>query len=58
MADTNGMRRRSVTVNDGQAANKILVSQTFTITVNPVNDAPTLNALSAVNVSRMLPRRP
>ena len=50
VANANGTATITVTVNDGQAANN-LVSQTFTITVNPVNDAPTLNALSAVNVS-------
>jgi hypothetical protein len=48
VANANGSATITVTVNDGQAANNI-VTQTFTVTVNPVNDAPTLNNL--VNVS-------
>ena len=35
----------TVTVNDGGASNNV-TSQSFTVTVNPVNDPPTLNALS------------
>jgi hypothetical protein len=38
-----------VTVNDGQAQNNT-VSQTFTVTVNPVNDAPTLDSLSNLSL--------
>ena len=35
----------TVTVNDGQASNNVVV-RTFTVTVNSVNDAPTLGAIS------------
>ena len=35
----------TVTVNDGGASNNV-VSRTFTVTVNPVNQAPTLNTLA------------
>jgi len=38
-----------VTVNDGQPSNNI-VSRSFIVTVNPVNDPPTLDALSAVTL--------
>jgi len=47
--NANGSATITVTVNDGQALNNI-ASQTFTVTVNPVNDAPTLNALSGLNL--------
>ena len=40
----------TVTVNDGGASNNI-VSRTFTVTVNPVNQAPTLNALANVTIN-------
>ena len=40
----------TVTVNDGGASNNI-VTQTFTVTVNPVNQAPTLNALANVTIN-------
>ncbi len=39
----------TVTVNDGQAANNT-VTRTFNVTVNPVNDAPTLNAIANVSI--------
>ena len=35
----------TVTVNDGGASNNVF-SRTFTVTVNPVNNAPTLNSLA------------
>ncbi len=44
-ANASGSATITVTVNDGQAANNTVV-RTFTVTVNAVNDAPTLNALS------------
>lgn len=47
VANANGVATITVTVNDGQTTNN-LVSQTFTVTVNAVNDAPTLNALSNI----------
>ena len=40
----------TVTVNDGGASNNI-VSRTFTVTVNPVNQPPTLNTLADVNLN-------
>jgi hypothetical protein len=40
----------TVTVNDGGASNNI-VSRTFNVTVNPVNQAPTLNSLANVAVN-------
>jgi hypothetical protein len=40
----------TVTVNDGGTSNNI-VSRTFTVTVNPVNQAPTLNALANVTLN-------
>ena len=49
VANANGTATITVTVNDGQAANNT-VTQTFTVTVNAVNDAPTLNVLSTLNL--------
>jgi hypothetical protein len=40
----------TVTVNDGGASNNA-VSRTFTVTVNPVNQAPTLNTLANVTIN-------
>jgi hypothetical protein len=40
----------TVTVNDGGASNNI-ITRTFNVTVNPVNQAPTLNALTAVTIN-------
>ncbi len=40
----------TVTVNDGGASNNV-TSRTFTVTVNPVNQAPTLNALANVSLN-------
>jgi hypothetical protein len=40
----------TVTVNDGGASNNV-VSQTFAVTVNPVNQAPTLNPLANVTIN-------
>ena len=50
VANASGSATVTVTVNDGQAANNT-VSQTFTVTVNAVNDAPTLNALSNLSLN-------
>jgi hypothetical protein len=44
----------TVTLNDGQAANNLVV-QTFLVTVNPVNDTPMLNAISALNIPENAP---
>jgi hypothetical protein len=40
----------TVTINDGGTSNNI-VSRTFTVTVNPVNQAPTLNALADLTIN-------
>jgi hypothetical protein len=40
----------TVTVNDGGASNNV-VSRTFTVTVNPVNQPPTLNTLANVTIN-------
>jgi hypothetical protein len=40
----------TVTVNDGSASNNI-VTRTFTVTVNPVNTPPTLDALTSVTIN-------
>jgi hypothetical protein len=46
----NGSATITVTVNDGGASNNI-VTRTFTVTVNPVNQPPTLNALADININ-------
>ena len=46
----NGSATITVTVNDGGASNNI-ISRTFTVTVLPVNQAPTLNALANVTIN-------
>ena len=51
VANANGTATVTVTVNDGQATNNTVV-QTFLVTVNAVNDEPTLNALSAADDQR------
>jgi List-Bact-rpt repeat protein/Big-like domain-containing protein len=50
VANSNGTATITVTVNDGQAANNTIV-RTFTVTVNPVNDTPTLNPINDVTVN-------
>jgi hypothetical protein len=49
VANANGTATITVTVNDGQVANNTVV-RTFTVTVNPVNDAPTVNAIANVSI--------
>src|SRR6185436_19597546 len=49
-ASASGSATVTVTVNDGAASNNI-VSRSFTVTVNPVNDAPTLGALANVSLN-------
>jgi hypothetical protein len=41
----------SVTVNDGQSASNT-ISRSFTVTVNPVNQAPTLNTLGNLTINQ------
>ena len=50
VANGNGSATITVTVNDGQAANNT-AARTFLVTVNPVNDAPTLNALNNLTLN-------
>jgi hypothetical protein len=45
VADSNGVATIMVTVNDGGASNNTVV-RTFTVTVNAVNDAPTISGLT------------
>src|SRR5260370_40244567 len=49
VAYQSGTSTITVTVNDGAASNNI-VTRTFTVTVNSVNQAPTLNALTSVTI--------
>lgn len=50
-ANANGTATITVSVNDGQLTSN-LISRAFTVTVNPVNDAPTLNSLGSLNVAQ------
>jgi len=50
VASAYGSATVTVTVNNGGASNNI-VSRTFTVTVNPVNQPPTLNALANVTIN-------
>ncbi|MBI3853350.1 MAG: tandem-95 repeat protein [Verrucomicrobia bacterium] len=54
VANANGIATLTVTVNDGQATSNT-VTRTFTVTVNAVNDSPTLNALSNLTISEDAP---
>ena len=49
-ANGNGSATVTVTVNDGGTSNNV-VTRTFTVTVNPVNQAPTLNAIGNLTVN-------
>jgi hypothetical protein len=49
-ANAFGSTTITVTVNDGGTSNNV-VSHTFTVIVNPVNQLPTLNALADVNIN-------
>ena len=50
VADASGSSTITVTVNDGGASNNI-VTRTFSVTVNAVNDAPTLDVLANLNIN-------
>jgi hypothetical protein len=50
VANAYGLATITVTVNDGGASNNT-VSRTFTVTVNAVNDPPTLNAINNLTIS-------
>ena len=49
VAKANGSATITVTVNDGGTSNNI-VTRTFTVTVNPVNQPPTLNPINNLTV--------
>lgn len=51
VTDGFGTTTITVTINDGGTSNNI-VTRTFVVTVNPVNDAPTLNALSSLSINQ------
>ncbi|MEI6395661.1 MAG: Ig-like domain-containing protein, partial [Verrucomicrobiota bacterium] len=51
LANAYGSATITVTVNDGGLSNNI-VSKSLTVTVNPVNQVPTLNALSNVTINQ------
>ncbi len=50
VTDSSGLTTISVTVNDGGTSNNI-VTQTFTVTVSPVNQSPTLNPINNLVVN-------
>jgi hypothetical protein len=50
VANASGTATITVTVNDGQPANNTF-SQTFTVTVNPVNDTPTISSLNNLTIN-------
>ena len=50
VANANGSTTISVTINDGQSANNT-VTRTFTVTVNAVNDTPTLNTPGNISIA-------
>ena len=54
VASASGQALITVTVNDGGASNNI-VTQTFTVTVNAVNQQPTLNPLANITVLENAP---
>jgi uncharacterized repeat protein (TIGR01451 family) len=48
--DSNGVATITVTVNDGGASNNV-ITRTFNVTVNAVNDAPTISAFTNVVIA-------
>src|SRR5262249_19009674 len=50
VSNANGTATITVTVNDGQSQNNT-VSRTFTVTVNPVNDPPTLAPINDLAIN-------
>ncbi len=51
VANANGSTLITVTVNNGGASNNI-VTRTFTVTVNPVNQPPTLNPINNLTINQ------
>ncbi len=51
VSNATGKTTITVTVNDGGASNNI-ITRSFTVTVNPVNQIPTLNALSNLTINQ------
>ncbi|HZL44354.1 MAG TPA: Ig-like domain-containing protein [Verrucomicrobiae bacterium] len=56
VATANGSAVITVTVNDNGASNNI-TTRTFTVTVNPVNDPPTLASISNVTINEDAPQQ-
>ncbi len=54
VANANGTATITVTVNDGAGSNNT-VARTFTVTVNAINDPPTLNAPNAITLNEDAP---
>ena len=54
VANANGTVTMTVVVNDGQAQNNT-ITRTFVVNITPVNDAPTLAALSSMIISEGAP---
>ncbi len=50
LANASGSSIVTVTVNDGGASNNI-ITKTFTVTVNPVNQPPTLNSINSLTLN-------
>ena len=50
-SNASGTTTISVTINDGGTSNNI-ITRSFTVTVNPVNQIPTLNALSNLAINQ------
>lgn len=53
-ANKSGSQLFTITANDGQATNNT-ASHTFLLTINSVNDVPTLNAISGLSLSENAP---
>lgn len=56
VSNQKGTATITVTVNDGQSSNN-QVSRTFQVTVNPINDVPTLNNISNITIAADAPKQ-
>src|SRR5262249_21958993 len=56
LPNASGWATVTVTVNDGGALNTT-VTRTFTVTVNPVNDPPTLNPIANLTIAEDSPQQ-
>src|SRR5262249_33149003 len=55
-ANSNGTATITVVVNDNGTSNNI-ITRSFTVTVNPVNDPPTLDPLSPITINEDAPQQ-